>query len=177
MPKLSRFFPFPLPFCSFCVSVGVLSWNFGGLKRRNPQMCTLGVLKHHQNSTRRHPERHKKSEMVAGEGKIRTKFWVVRRSPNPQPHQLQHLRNGRVEARISVPEGWGAKGLRRVGAPSPRVLGFRSECWSFGLGPACVQTPSGIRGGTRRGEKDEITFFRGYRLVGVAKPPVTRKGG
>ena len=26
-------------------------------------------FKHHQNSTRRHPERHKKSEMVAGEGK------------------------------------------------------------------------------------------------------------
>ena len=28
----------------------------------------------------------------------------------------------------------GAKGPRRVAAPSPRVWGFRSECWSFGLG-------------------------------------------
>ena len=33
-------------------------------------------FKHHQNSTRRPPERHKKSEMVAGEGKKRAKFWL-----------------------------------------------------------------------------------------------------
>ena len=45
-PKISRFFfPFPPPFRSHCVSLGVFSWNFGGvLKRRCPQMCTLGVL-------------------------------------------------------------------------------------------------------------------------------------
>ena len=45
-PKISRFFfPFPPPFRSHCVSLGVFSWNFGGvLKRRSPQMCTFGVL-------------------------------------------------------------------------------------------------------------------------------------
>ena len=46
-PKISRFFfPFPPPFRCFCVSLGVFSWNFGGvLKRRCPQMCTFGVLR------------------------------------------------------------------------------------------------------------------------------------
>ena len=46
-PKISRFFfPFPPPFRCFCVSLGVFSWNFGGvLKRRCPEMCTFGVLK------------------------------------------------------------------------------------------------------------------------------------
>ena len=45
-PKISRFFfPFPPPFRCFCVSLGVFSWNFGGvLKRRCPEMCTFGVL-------------------------------------------------------------------------------------------------------------------------------------
>ena len=52
----------------------------------------------------------------------------------PQPHQHQHRQKWRVEATISVPEGRWAKGPRRVGAPSPRVWGFRSECWSFVLG-------------------------------------------
>ena len=115
-PKISRFFfPFPPPFRCFCVSLGVFSWNFGGvLKRRCPEMCTFGVLwlscaspggpvwwgrrgftrqpespnvhisgfrrsKHHQNSTRRHPERHRKSKTVAGKGRKRAKFWAVRR--------------------------------------------------------------------------------------------------
>ena len=44
---------------------------------RELQTCTLegpGLQKHHQNSTRRHPERHKKSEMVAGEGKKARNF-------------------------------------------------------------------------------------------------------
>ena len=43
-----------------------------GLHSPRAQTCTFkgsGLQKHHQNSTRRHPERHKKSEMVAGEGK------------------------------------------------------------------------------------------------------------
>ena len=39
------FFPFPPPFSSFCVSLGVFSFNFGGvLEGRNHQMCTFGVL-------------------------------------------------------------------------------------------------------------------------------------
>ena len=45
------------------------------------QTCTFkgSGLQKHQNSTRRHPERHKKSEMVAGEGKKSAKFCAVRR--------------------------------------------------------------------------------------------------
>ena len=45
-PTISLFFfLFPPPFHCFCVSLGVFSWNFGGvLKRRCPEMCTFGVL-------------------------------------------------------------------------------------------------------------------------------------
>ena len=35
--------------------------------------------KHHQHSTRRHPERQRNSETVAGKGRKRAKFWAVRR--------------------------------------------------------------------------------------------------
>ena len=47
VPKIPRFFiPFPPPFRSFCVSLGVFSWNVGGVwKRRGRQMCTFGVLR------------------------------------------------------------------------------------------------------------------------------------
>ena len=44
-PKISRFFPSPTTiFSLFCVSLGVFSWNFGGVKRRDPEQCTFGVL-------------------------------------------------------------------------------------------------------------------------------------
>ena len=45
-PKISRFFfPFPPPFWSFCVSLGVLLVEFWWcLKRRGPEKCTFGVL-------------------------------------------------------------------------------------------------------------------------------------
>ena len=45
-PNILRFFfPFPPPFRCFCVSLGVFSWNFGGvLKRRCPELCMFGVL-------------------------------------------------------------------------------------------------------------------------------------
>ena len=43
-----KFPAFPSPaakFRSFLPSLGVFSWNFGGvLKRRGPEMCTFGVL-------------------------------------------------------------------------------------------------------------------------------------
>ena len=45
------------------------------------QTCTFegpGLQKHHQNSTRRHPKRHRKSETVAGKGRKRAKFCAVR---------------------------------------------------------------------------------------------------
>ena len=42
-PKF-RFFPSPAPiFALFCVSLGVFSWNFGGVfEVWDPQMCTFG---------------------------------------------------------------------------------------------------------------------------------------
>ena len=34
-------------FRSFCVSLGVFSWNFGGVfEGRGPEMCTFGVRAH-----------------------------------------------------------------------------------------------------------------------------------
>ena len=50
-----------------------------------PKRAHLRVpaFKHHQNSTRRHPERHKKSETMAGNGEKNAKFWA----PHPSgPH-------------------------------------------------------------------------------------------
>ena len=44
-PEISRFFPSPAPIFVLFVSLGVLSWFFGGVwKRRGRQMFTLGVL-------------------------------------------------------------------------------------------------------------------------------------
>ena len=45
-PKKSlSFFPSPAPILVLFLSLGVFSWNFGVvLKRRDPQMCTFGVL-------------------------------------------------------------------------------------------------------------------------------------
>ena len=123
--NFALFFPFPPTFRSHCVSLGVFSWNFGGVLKRcrvrapaarsggaagvshdspRAQTCTFdgpGLHKHHQNSTRRPPERHKKSTNGGREGRKRAKFWAVRRrtvqrrtvrravqrSPNPQPQQ------------------------------------------------------------------------------------------
>ena len=44
-PNISLFFfPFPPPFRSFCVSLGVFSLNFGVVfEFRNPKMCTFGL--------------------------------------------------------------------------------------------------------------------------------------
>ena len=103
-PKISRFFlTFPPPFRCFCVSVGVFSgrsmctfgvpscspggpvwWGRLGFTRQpeSPNVHISGSLpsKHHQNSTRTHPERHRNSETVAGKGRKRAKFWAVRRT-------------------------------------------------------------------------------------------------
>ena len=59
-PKISLFFPLSRPpFCSFSVSLGVFSLNFGGVfEGRDPEMCTFGVLG-------------LSCKIVAGEGKKR----------------------------------------------------------------------------------------------------------
>ena len=38
-PKFRAFFPLPPPFRSFCVSLGVFSWNFGGLLKAGTLKC------------------------------------------------------------------------------------------------------------------------------------------
>ena len=98
--------------CTFGV-LGLSCANPGGPKppglhttAREPKRAHFrapALQKHHQNSTRRHPERHKKSETVAGKGEKRAKFWAVwrravrrrrvRRSPNPQPQQQHNSNN------------------------------------------------------------------------------------
>ena len=115
--NFALFFSLPLPFRFFSVSLGVFSLNFGGVfegwrfwaarvSHDNPRTPNVHIsaprrFKHHQNSTGRHPERRKKSEMVAGEGKNKryfgpptlpgptlrgpTFFWVWRPHPS-KPH-------------------------------------------------------------------------------------------
>ena len=62
---------------------GPVWWGRRGFTRQpespNVHIQGFGLQKHHQNSKRRHPERHKKSETVAGKGRKRAKFWAVRR--------------------------------------------------------------------------------------------------
>ena len=58
------------------------------------KLGTSGLQKHHRNSTRRHPERDKKSEMVAGEGKKESEILggparVVWRRVQGSPNQQQ----------------------------------------------------------------------------------------
>ena len=65
-----------------------------GFSHDNPRTPNVHIRvsqrlqKHHQNSTRRHPERHKKSEMRAGEEKKSAEFWASHPStPHPSgPH-------------------------------------------------------------------------------------------
>ena len=91
-PKISRFLTFSQFFIVFSFLVGP-SWIWWCLKRRvcvwssravepeTPNVHILGsqCFKHHPNSTRRHPEKDKKSENGAGERQKRAKFWAVRR--------------------------------------------------------------------------------------------------
>ena len=83
-PKFRSFFFLSRPIFVIFHSLWVFSLNFGCFfEGCDPQMCTFGLsgcrsprtirgsrrFKHHQNSMRRHPERDKKSERGAGEGK------------------------------------------------------------------------------------------------------------
>ena len=70
--KISLFPSFSLPHFAFSVSLGVFSPPGFHTTARELQTCMHisgpGASKHHQNSTRRHPERHK-SENGGGRGK------------------------------------------------------------------------------------------------------------
>ena len=106
---------------------------------------SLRAQKNHKNSTIRHPERQKKNELGAGEGKKKAMFWAVRRRVSgggvvwcrvvwrrvvqgslnqPQPQQHQHRQKWRVEAKPRI----------SVGSPLP---GFR--VWVFGVWAFWVQ--------------------------------------
>ena len=63
---------------------GPVWWGRRGFTRQpeSPNVH-IGLQKHHQNSTRRHPERHKKNETVAGKGRKRAKFWAVQGKGGP----------------------------------------------------------------------------------------------
>ena len=72
-PKISLFFPSPATFSRH--------WDRLGFTRQpeNSKRVLFGALafqKHHQNSTRRHPEREEKNEFCGGRGKKRAKFWA-----------------------------------------------------------------------------------------------------
>ena len=97
-PNFRSFFPSP-------ATIFILSSSPGGrfvefwrsLKRRDPQLCTFGVLelscetraaldppgfqsrrfKHRQNSTKRPPGEEQRMKIVAGEGKNSAKFWAL----------------------------------------------------------------------------------------------------
>ena len=64
--NFALFFPLPSPFSFFfSLFLGVFSWNFGG----------PGLQKHHQNSTRRPPERENKNENGGGRGKKKSEIF------------------------------------------------------------------------------------------------------
>ena len=117
--NFALFLPFPATVSLFFVSLWVSSrgilvvfvWSAGAVKCarlgsravvRELQTCTFdgpgAPNKHHQNSTRRPPERHKKSETVAGKGRKRAKFWAPHPSgPHPSgPHPSGPHPSGQV---------------------------------------------------------------------------------
>ena len=94
--KISRFFfPFPPPFRCFCVSLGVFSWNFGGVLKRGALKCArlefsgchVGAPEARSGGAQRDTERAKRWR----EREERAKFWAVAEgvqgSPNQQPQQ------------------------------------------------------------------------------------------
>ena len=104
---------------------------------RELQTCTFQgtcASKHHQNSTRRPPERHRNSETVAGKGRKSAKFWA----PHPSgPHLRGHplgappfgptfSRFGQPTHRGSTLRGPTLSGPHPFGAPpfwAPTLLG------------------------------------------------------
>ena len=119
------------------------------LKRRDAQMCAFGVLwlsceapaarrfKHHQNSTNRHPDRHKKERNGGGRGKKSAKFWA--------PHPWGPHRSG---PHPSGPPPFGAPTIR---GPTLRGSSLRGP---FFLGWACTlrdHTLGGHPSGAQKG--------------------------
>ena len=68
---------------------------------RELQTCTFegpSLQEHHQNSTRRHPEREEKNEFCGGRGKTKTKFWAVRGRAVPR----RAVREGRSKPNLET---------------------------------------------------------------------------
>ena len=133
MPKIPRFFPFPatvLLLLCLCWCLIVEFWWFEAPEPSNV----------HVRSSQTPPKFHEKTPRETqkernGGGRRKNKYEILGGPAESKPTTTPTLtpQKWRVEAGISVPEGWGAKGLRRVGAPLP-------GCWGSGLN---VQTPSG----------------------------------
>ena len=123
---------------------------------RTPNVHISGPLrfKHHQNSTRRPPERHRNSETVAGKGRKSAKFWA----PNPSgPHP-------------SGPHPFGAPPFWAPPFGAPLFLG---------LGPPTHRGPT-LRGPTLSGPHPfgappfRGSTLRGPTLSGQARVAVAR---
>ena len=95
---------------------------------RELQTCTFespGLRKHHQNSTRRHPERDKKNENRAGEAKKRAKFWAPHPSgPCPSGRTLRGPQFGAPKFRARFSLGLGPPFGPHLLGPPVRGLTF-----------------------------------------------------
>ena len=124
-PKISRFCSSPATiFIHSSLSLGVFSWNSGGVCWRGPsnvhvwalQTCTFQGPR--ASNTRRPQEREERKKIVAGEGKKSSKFWAptllgatLRGHPSgPHPFRGPTLR-GLVFAHPGGREGGGRIGL------------------------------------------------------------------
>ena len=131
-PKF-RFFPSPAPISFFFCLSGCLLVEFlgpPGLPHDSPRTPNVhisgpGASKHHQNSTRKHLERQKKNEIVAGEEKKTRNFGPPSlRGPTLRGPTFG-ARAERSSANLLLVEGWlGQKtilakvGLAKVGHPN-----------------------------------------------------------
>ena len=109
-PKISRFFSSPATiFIHSSLSLGVFSWNFGGVCWRGPSNVHVWALQTCAfqgpcaSNTRRPQEREERKKIVAGEGKKSAKFWA--------PTLLGATLRGLVFAHPGGREGGGRIGL------------------------------------------------------------------
>ena len=135
---------------------------------RTPNVHISGPLRfqHHQNSTRRHPERHRKSETVAGKGRKSAKFFAPHPS-GPHPSAPTFSRFGPRGPTLRGPT---LRGPARNFGPST----LRGPTFSrFGpppFGPPTLRGPT-LRGPTLRGHT-----LRGHTLGGSSLRGSTLRG-
>ena len=122
----------------FWPQTGVME-DFGQTYFGQPNVHISGPLrfKHHQNSTRRHPERHNESETVAGKGRKSAKFWAPQHlgfpsGPHPSgPHpsgQVWPKSANKVGQSRNWPKSANKDGQSRIGQSrsQPRLVSYNS---------------------------------------------------